>query len=44
MYQTMVFWEKSRGDTTAIELFLGGVAGWEAGLRRRMDDAKPTPT
>jgi hypothetical protein len=44
MYQTMVFWEKSRGDKTAIELFLGGVAGWEAGLRRRRDDAKPTPT
>jgi hypothetical protein len=26
--------EKSRGDKTAIELFLIGVQGWEAGLRR----------
>jgi hypothetical protein len=24
----------NRGDKTAIELFLAGVRGWEAGLRR----------
>jgi hypothetical protein len=24
----------------AIELFLAGIRGWEAGLRRRMDDGK----
>jgi hypothetical protein len=30
----------SRGDKTAIELFLAGIRGWEAGLRRRMDDGK----
>jgi len=28
----------SRGDKTAMELFLAGVQGWEAGLRRQMDD------
>jgi hypothetical protein len=27
----------SRGDKTAIELFIAGIRGWEAGLRRRMD-------
>ena len=32
--------ENSRGDKTAIELFLAGVRGWEAGLRRRLDDGK----
>jgi hypothetical protein len=26
----------SRGDKTAIELFLGGIRGWEADLRRRV--------
>jgi hypothetical protein len=26
------------GDKTAIELFVGGLRGWEAGLRRRMND------
>ena len=31
----------SRGDKTAIELFLTGLSGWDAGLRRRLDDAKP---
>ncbi len=30
----------SRGDKTAIEFFLGGIAGWDTGLRRRMDDVK----
>jgi hypothetical protein len=24
----------------AIELFLSGIRGWEAGLRRRLDDGK----
>jgi len=37
----------SRGNKTAIELFLAGIACWEAGLRRmddwRMDDGKPKP-
>jgi hypothetical protein len=34
--------EKSnRGDKTQLELFLAGVQGWEAGLRRRMGDGKP---
>ena len=33
-----LFSENSRGDKTAIELFLGGVAGWNAGLRLRLDD------
>lgn len=32
-----------RDDRTAIELFLAGIRGWEAGLRRRMDDDKPSP-
>jgi hypothetical protein len=31
----------SRGDTTIIELFMAGIKGWEAGLRRRTDDGKP---
>jgi hypothetical protein len=33
--------EKSRGDQTAIELFLAGIRGWEAEPRRRFDDGKP---
>ena len=32
--------QKSRGDKTAIELFIAGIKGWEAGLRRRIDDGK----
>jgi len=32
--------EKSRGDRTPLELFIAGVQGWEAGLRRRLDDGK----
>jgi hypothetical protein len=32
---------KSRGDWTPLELFLAGIRGWEAGLRRRIDDGKP---
>jgi hypothetical protein len=26
--------EKSRGDRTPLELFLAGIRGWEAGMRR----------
>ena len=36
--------EKSRGDKTAIGLFLAGVRGWEGGLQRRLDDATPNAT
>jgi hypothetical protein len=35
--------KSNRGDKTAIELFIAGVQGWEAGLRRRMDDSKSKP-
>ena len=35
--------QQSRGNKMAIELFLAGVRGWEAGLRRRMDDGKREP-
>jgi hypothetical protein len=31
----------SRGDKTAIELFVAGIRGWEAGLRRRVDGESP---
>ena len=34
---------QNRGNKTAIELFLGGVAGWDTGLRRRLDDGKSNP-
>jgi hypothetical protein len=30
----------SRGDKTAIELFLTGIWGWEAGLRRKLENGK----
>jgi hypothetical protein len=34
----------SRGDKTAIELFIAGVRGWEAGLRRqRVQEQKAYP-
>jgi hypothetical protein len=29
--------KRSRGDKTAIELFIAGVQGWEAGSRRTLD-------
>jgi hypothetical protein len=32
--------KKSRGDKTAIELFLAGLGSWDAIMRRRMDDGK----
>jgi hypothetical protein len=35
--------QHNRGDKTPLELFLGGVAGWEAGLRRWLDDGKSKP-
>src|SRR5262249_48060504 len=31
----------SRGDWMPLELFLAGIRGWEAGLRRWIDDGKP---
>jgi hypothetical protein len=34
--------KNTRGDKTAIEPFLDGVRGWEAGLRRSMDGGKST--
>jgi len=30
----------SRGDKTAIELFLGGIRGWEARIRRLVGEGK----
>jgi hypothetical protein len=35
--------ENIRDDKTAIELFIAGVCGWEAGLRQQMDAGKLTP-
>ena len=32
--------KKSRGDKTAVELFIGGIRGWEGDLRRRISDDK----
>jgi hypothetical protein len=32
--------KNSRGDRTPIELFLAGLGGWDAIMRRRMDDGK----
>ena len=32
--------EKSRGDKTRLELFIRGIQGWEAGLRRHFEDSK----
>jgi len=34
---------QSRGDKTAIELFIAGVRGWEAPLRRQLEDGKSKP-
>ena len=33
--------KNSRGDKTAIELFQQGLAGWDAGLRRVVDNGTP---
>jgi hypothetical protein len=32
--------KNSRGDKTAIELFLAGLRGWDVSLRQRLDDGK----
>jgi len=32
--------QQSRGDKTAIELFRQGMDGWDASLRRPIDDGK----
>lgn len=32
--------KNSRGDKTPLELFLGGVQGWDIGLRRQFDDGR----
>jgi hypothetical protein len=32
--------KNSRDDKTAIELFLTGIWGWEAGLRRKLENGK----
>jgi hypothetical protein len=37
--QRRVVCDSSRGDKTPLELFMAGIQGWEAGLRRRLDDA-----
>jgi hypothetical protein len=34
--------QKSRGDRTAIELFIAGIRGWEAGIRRQLADSNPS--
>jgi hypothetical protein len=34
------YWNTSRDDKTAIELFLTGIWGWEAGLRRKLENGK----
>jgi hypothetical protein len=31
----------NRGGGTAIELFIAGIRGWEAGLRRQLEGGKP---
>jgi hypothetical protein len=35
--------DEGRGDKAAIELFIAGIQGGEAGLRRRLDDGKSKP-
>jgi hypothetical protein len=35
-----IFGSVSRGDWTAIELFIASVHGWEAGFRRQFDDCR----
>jgi hypothetical protein len=31
----------SRGDKTPLELFIAGIASWDTGLRRRLEEGKP---
>jgi hypothetical protein len=33
--------KNNRGDWTPLALFIAGVRGWKAGLRRRLDEGKP---
>jgi hypothetical protein len=33
--------KKDRGDKTPLELFLAGIASWDAVSRRRMEDGNP---
>jgi hypothetical protein len=33
--------KNSRGDKTAIELFVAGIRSWEAGVRNQLIDGKP---
>ncbi len=35
-----LFYVTSRDDRTVLELFLVGVAGWNALMRKRLDDSK----
>jgi hypothetical protein len=35
---------RNRDNGTAIELFLAGARGWEAGVQRRVDDVKSNDT
>jgi hypothetical protein len=32
--------KNSRGDKTAIELFIAGIQGWEGGLRQQFENSK----
>ena len=42
--QAVGFQETSSGeDRTPFELFIAGVRGWEADLRRRLDEGKSKP-
>jgi hypothetical protein len=34
--------KNSRGDKTAIELFLAGIQSWKVGLRRQFENSKST--
>jgi hypothetical protein len=43
-FSTALFAVANRDNKTAIELFVAGVMGWESGLQRRLDNAKPEAT
>jgi hypothetical protein len=32
--------QDSRGDWTPLELFLGGIRGWDGSLRRHLENGK----
>ena len=40
----MGFLSLSRGERTAVELFVAGVRGWEAGIRRRVVNSESMMT